>query len=424
MALQNKQSVWYDSMLVILLGVYKSLGHGSFPCNVRRLRLVRSTVAEAPEKRLKAMMKMQRWLVCVAALMAGQSALAQRNPAQRNPAQQKSSRELLTSGDYHVTQSWSQEKSFERPYHVRVPDVEDKPRQLPVLIFLHGNGASAREAMRGFIRIRETIASRYVLVFPQGYRESWNIVSERSKADDLAFIEAIVLKLATFENVDPDNFTIMGASNGAAMVNQLAIESKLPSIRNYISGVSQLNVWQYDGEHFKAKGDDNNYRTVASPAKGKRLLNISGVSDALVPYHGGPSKVIPAKAGKLAFVDAELSTFLWARQMGYDGEQLSRPTRTIENAEVFRYLDGDVVHYKVINEGHGATHGISEKLLLDFLDGNQKDPNPQRDIAYDTKHERNVLDFWPAEKSNAKSDEPSPVLVWFHPGGFRDGDKS
>ncbi|MGB4737721.1 MAG: DUF1592 domain-containing protein [Fuerstiella sp.] len=301
---------------------------------------------------------MMKWLACITTLLAAQTAHAQQDPE----------RETLKSGEYHVTQSWSQEESFERPYHVRVPDAQDKQRKLPVLVFLHGNGGNAPEAMRGFIRGRGKIASRYILVFPQGYRESWNIVSERSKADDLRFIESIVLKLATFENVDPSNFTIMGASNGAALVNQLAIESRLPNIRNYISGVSQLNVWQHDGKHFKAKGDNNNYRNVASPGKGKRLLNISGVKDRLVPYHGGPSNVIPAKDGKLAFVDAEESTFLWARQMGYEGEQLHRPSRTIENAEVFSYLDGDVVHYKVINEGHGATHGISEKLLLEFLE--------------------------------------------------------
>ena len=44
-----------------------------------------------------------------------------------------------------------------------------------------------------------------------------------------------------------------------------------------------------------------------------------------------------------------------------------------------------------------------------------------RDLKYDTKHERNVLDFYPALK---KSDKPAPVFVWFHGGGFRGGDKN
>ncbi|MGB1925860.1 MAG: hypothetical protein ACPHL6_04980, partial [Rubripirellula sp.] len=59
---------------------------------------------------------------------------------------------------------------------------------------------------------------------------------------------------------------------------------------------------------------------------------------------------------------------LWAKQMGFPGEKLKRATRKVENVEIFSYLNGDVVHYKVLNEGHGATHGISERLILDFLD--------------------------------------------------------
>lgn len=46
---------------------------------------------------------------------------------------------------------------------------------------------------------------------------------------------------------------------------------------------------------------------------------------------------------------------------------------------------------------------------------------PLRDVKYDTKHERNVLDFWPALE---KGDSPNPVYVWFHGGGFKNGDKS
>jgi len=59
-------------------------------------------------------------------------------------------------------------------------------------------------------------------------------------------------------------------------------------------------------------------------------------------------------------------------------------------------------------------------LLLGFLLIAASAEEPIRDIPYDTKHERNVLDFWPAKKSN----KAAPVYVWFHGGGFRKGDKS
>ena len=272
----------------------------------------------------------------------------------------------LTSGEYFITQTWSQEHSFRRPYFVNVP-AGDSDEKLPVFIFLHGNGGNAQKAMQGWLRNRRQIASRYIMVFAQGYRESWNIVSERSKADDLGFIEAIVQEIAQRKNVAAMDFTIMGASNGAALVNQMAIESRLPNVRNYISGVSPLNVWQHDGKNFKAKGDDNNYRVTATPLTGKRLLNISGTKDKLVPYTGGPSDVIPAKDGKLAFVHAEESTYLWAAAMGYKGDRLREPTSTRGNIDFFRYLDGNVIHCRVNNVGHGATHEISEETLLNFL---------------------------------------------------------
>jgi len=42
----------------------------------------------------------------------------------------------------------------------------------------------------------------------------------------------------------------------------------------------------------------------------------------------------------------------------------------------------------------------------------------EANVKYDTRHERNVLDFWKAE-----SDKPTAVFVWFHGGGFKGGDK-
>lgn len=276
--------------------------------------------------------------------------------------------EPLVTGTEYTKQSWSQETDYARPWHVRVPE-DATEKRLPVFIFLHGNGGSGERSLPGFVKRNPTIAARYILIFPDGYGKSWNIVSERSVGDDRGFIEAIIEDVITRPNVMPDKITIMGSSNGAALTNQIAIETELPNIRNYITSVSQLNTYQHDGMNFKAKGDDNNYTEVATPQTGKRILNISGAEDTLVPYAGGPSPRIPAKDATLPFVDAEESIYLWAKHMGYEGEKLTKPTATEGNMEIFSYLDGDVVHFKLTDQGHGATGHIPEKSLLEFLEG-------------------------------------------------------
>lgn len=273
----------------------------------------------------------------------------------------------LASGKYSVTQSWSQEKSYKRPYYVNVPRRRNA-QKLPVFLFLHGNGGNPQGAMHGFLRRHPTIASRYITVFPEGYLKSWNIVSERSQADDRGFIESIIQSLSAYDNVQADNVSIMGSSNGSALVNQLLIECKLKNIRNYVAVVSPLNVFQHDGKNFKAKGVNNNYQKTTTPLAGKRILSVSGTEDPLVPYRGGLSRGIPAKRGKLGFVPAETSIFLWAKAMGYQGRQLDRPSRTMANLAIYSYLAGDVVHYKVNGEGHGAGRALDEATLLRFLE--------------------------------------------------------
>jgi poly(3-hydroxybutyrate) depolymerase len=271
----------------------------------------------------------------------------------------------LESGSYTINQDWSQEQDYERSYFVHVPDGEEL---LPLFIFLHGNGGNAERSMQGFTRRYKELSKRYNMVFAQGYLKSWNIVSERSKAPDREFIEAIVTELAEYSNVKASGAVLMGSSNGAALVNQFAIETQLDHFSHYITVVSQLNAWQHDGTAFKAMGSDANYTESVVPLRGKCLLNVSGVDDRLVPYSGGPSRVIRAKDGKLAFVDAEKSIYLWAQHYGYNGEQLSQPSESSEVMDTFSYLDGAVIHYKMNTRAHNAGGGLTEAMLLEFLD--------------------------------------------------------
>ena len=271
----------------------------------------------------------------------------------------------LESGSYTINQDWSQEQDYQRSYFVHVPDSEEP---LPLFIFLHGNGGNAERSMQGFTRRYKELSKRYNMVFAQGYLKSWNIVSERSKAPDREFIEAIVTELAEYSNVKASGAVLMGSSNGAALVNQFAIETQLDHFSHYITVVSQLNAWQHDGTAFKAKGGDNNYTKSVVPLRSKCLMNVSGVDDRLVPYSGGLSKGIRAKDGKLAFVDAEKSSYLWAQHYGYTGEQLSQPSESSEAMDTYSYLEGAVIHYKMNTRAHNAGGGLTEAMLLRFLD--------------------------------------------------------
>ena len=97
-------------------------------------------------------------------------------------------------------------------------------------------------------------------------------------------------------------------------------------------------------EFLSKKGPNNGYTEAAQPLRGRRLMNVSGAMDRLVPYDGGPSSRIPAKGGRLAFLPAETSTFLWAQCMGFEGNSPQESMDANASMELFRYLNGDIIH--------------------------------------------------------------------------------
>ena len=279
--------------------------------------------------------------------------------------------ENLTSKVASIRQSWVQETDYPRPYHVFMPEkAQSKPVKL--ILFLHGNGGTPLGAKEKFFKQFPYFAKHYACIFPEGYARSWNIVSEASRADDLAFIESIIQRLLQYDNVAKTDVTVIGSSNGAAMVNQLAIESQMPQIKNLVTLVSPLNQFQHDGAFFRKKGPDNGYTEAAQPLRGRRLMNVSGGMDRLVPYDGGPSSRIPAKGGRLTFLPAETSTFLWAQCMGFEGNHPQQSMVPNASMNLFRYLNGDVIHIKIPDKGHNAGSFLTEKMLQDFLGGSDE----------------------------------------------------
>ena len=65
-----------------------------------------------------------------------------------------------------------------------------------------------------------------IIVAPDGYERSWNVFTEKSKADDVSFILDLITKIgAEIPAADMDNVNIIGTSNGAALTYRLMIET-------------------------------------------------------------------------------------------------------------------------------------------------------------------------------------------------------
>ena len=268
--------------------------------------------------------------------------------------------DLLKSGSYTIEQSWSQEEAYERSYHVLIPPGKGP---FPVLIKLHGSGGQGERMLRNF-----SPKSSHILIAPDGYDRQWNVSRQRSKAPDVLFIKAILDHVKTFTNVDAKRITIMGMSNGSALLNRLMIELSISDFQAGISVVSPLVEEQYRaGSFWYDPNGGNQYIKKIQPPSGRRFLTISGERDPIIPYEGGKGVV------GYRFLPAELSAFLWAQVNGYQGEQLTadkgEPYAKDPSCLLYRYVDANVTHVKVQDAGHDAGRAVGvRELITEFLE--------------------------------------------------------
>ncbi|MDG2207057.1 MAG: hypothetical protein P8K78_04065 [Pirellulales bacterium] len=221
-------------------------------------------------------------------------------------------------------------KLIEREVLIHAPRSIDASASYPIVFALHGNGGQNR----GFLRQLRPFVDRgdFVGIYPQGHRRSWNLGEEASTADDVAFINAIMEKLAEIRQLDTETAFAIGFSNGAGMAHRLAIET----------------------DHFLAIAAIVSHMTVEILPEEETatvsVLQISGDRDQIIPYQGGDSPT-----GHL-FLPAEVSSRIWARHNGMKG----RPevSDTPDGNEKIVYGDGPgdpvVIHYRMRDFGHGG----------------------------------------------------------------------
>jgi poly(3-hydroxybutyrate) depolymerase len=250
------------------------------------------------------------------------------------------------------TQSWSQETSYKRVALIKYPNSDAQSH--PVLIVLHGAGSNAYSMMSRYLNL-----DSYILVALQGYDNRWNIQTESTEADDLDYIKNIIIQLKTYSDVDANNISLLGSSNGAAMVNRAMIELPAGTFKNAITLASQLSTDQYNSNTFW--GDDNNdgvYDTSYTLSQDLRVLSLHGTNDTTIPYDGGTVNWLSR-----TFIAAQQSILNIATSLGYAGAQVSG-TAPFTNTNIikYEYLGGDAIHYQFIGGNHGFG-GFNDDVL-------------------------------------------------------------
>ena len=167
-----------------------------------------------------------------------------------------------------------------------------------------------------------------IIVAPDGYERSWNVYTEKSKADDVSFILDLITKIgAEIPAADMDNVNIIGTSNGAALTYRLMIETGADRpFRRYVEiirikpdhhivrafpMVSSLISPQYHDNQFwaspvsAAPGEANVYATAVVPMFDDdfEYAHFHGTEDGALQYEGqapgpgflGGADVLPAQ---------------------------------------------------------------------------------------------------------------------------------
>merc|ERR1719320_1416441 len=150
-----------------------------------------------------------------------------------------------------VSQTWSQEPAgYSRTAKVSVPATSEG-QKVPVVLHLHGNGGQGNTQV-----LSSWLGEDCVIVSADGYERSWNIFTEKSKADDVGFILELIGKVGEeIPAADMNNVNIIGTSNGAALTYRLMIEtgSDRPFRRAFPMVSSLISPQYHDNQFWKSE---------------------------------------------------------------------------------------------------------------------------------------------------------------------------
>ena len=222
-----------------------------------------------------------------------------------------------------------------RAYILYIPNSYSGTSAVPLMLNFHGFGDSASDYMN-YADMRSLAESdTFILVYPQGScsggSSHWNPcpigADNKSTADDVGFIEAMIHEISSQYNVDMERIYAAGYSNGGMMAYGLA---------NYKSDLIAA-VASVSGAMLDCTGSTSHPMPV---------VDLHGTSDGVLPYNGGAD-----------WNSTQSTLDYWINF----NNTTTNPTVSTDNSggmtiEHYVYDQGDglvsVEHYKYLGGGH------------------------------------------------------------------------
>lgn len=177
-------------------------------------------------------------------------------------------------------QSFAQAKQFKhgtekRRYLIYIPDAyhQKQTKSFPVVFNFHGGGMTMTEQMFYTGMNRSADKNEYLVVYPQGIKQDWNVgfdMSYQFGSNDVGYVNALLEVLLKQYRIDPARMYATGLSRGGFFCQRLAAElpEKFAAIAS-VGGTLPDSVAYFHKKH------------TAIP-----MMIIHGTADEIVAYNG------------------------------------------------------------------------------------------------------------------------------------------
>lgn len=232
-----------------------------------------------------------------------------------------------------------------RTYRVFRPATLDAQRPVALVLLLHGC-ASSGDRFAAITRFdKQAEIGGFVAAYPDalanfgpGFDHCWNEYLDPSKVDDLAFINALIDRLATDLPIDKGRIFVAGLQSGGHMSHTLACATgeRIASIASVSGGMP------IDDQKASMRCPD------ARLSKPVSLLEIHGTADDFIPYEGGGPLSAPATLDMVKY---------WAMLDGCSGDPSVSQKGITKTSLWRRCAGGAVVRLDAVAGGHNTWFG-------------------------------------------------------------------